>query len=129
MANLEQKRFASMVCLPQTPETPIVIARLLDQAKLAIEADDKREAAALMSIAYEHYGARQQEIAAAIGRSQAWVSRMLRWRREGFRKGALFGPASKDARMRAHIWGLMGRRVPRGAIAVWMRRNRLPPPR
>jgi hypothetical protein len=94
-------------------ETAIVIARLLSQAKLAIEAGERREAAAAMSIAHEEYGASQQKIAAAVGKSQGWVSCMLRWRREGFRDDTPFGPASKDARMWARIGRLTGQRLPR----------------
>jgi hypothetical protein len=95
-------------------ETAIVIARLLSQATRAIEAGGKpREAAAAMSIAHEKYGASQQKIAAAVGKSQGWVSCMLRWRREGFRDDTPFGPASKDARMWARIGRLTGQRLPR----------------
>ena len=54
-----------------------------------------------MAIAQEVYGASQQEIAAAVGKSQAWVSRVLQWRREGFKDDTPFGPASKAARVRA----------------------------
>jgi hypothetical protein len=102
MANLEQMAL----------ETDIVITRLLSQAKLAIEAGKLREAAAAMSIAHEVYGASQQNIAAAVGKSQGWASRMLRWRRKGF-KDTPFGPASKNARMRARIGRLTGQKVPR----------------
>jgi hypothetical protein len=102
MANLEQMAL----------ETGIVIDRLLSQAKLAIKAGKLREAAAAMSIAHEVYGASQQIIATAVGKSQGWVSRMLRWRRKGF-KDTPFGPASKNARMRGGISRLTGQRVPR----------------
>ena len=54
-----------------------------------------------MAIAQEVYGASQQEIAAAVGKSQAWVSRVLQWRREGFKDDTPFGQASKAARVRA----------------------------
>jgi hypothetical protein len=123
MANLVQERHASMV--PQTPETTIVIARLLSRAKLAIEADEPHEAAAAMFIAHEIYGATQQQIAGAVCRSQAWVSCMLRWRREGF-NDTPFGLASRDARMVARIARLLG--MPTVMVRCWMRR-RLAPPR
>jgi hypothetical protein len=93
---------------PPTSETATgtnstTIAELLSRAKLAIEAGEKslREAADAMAIAQEVYGASQQEIAAAVGKSQAWVSRVLQWRREGFKDDTPFGPASKAARVRA----------------------------
>jgi hypothetical protein len=107
---------------PLASETTIVIDRLLSQAKLAIEADKPQEAAAAVFIAHEIYGATQQQSAAAVGRSQAWISCMLRWRREGL-KGTPFGPASKDARMTARLGGLIGRRMPRGLVRRWMRRS------
>jgi hypothetical protein len=88
-----------------------VIARLLSQAKRAIDAGELREGGAAMSIAYEVYGASQQEIATAVGKSQGWASRMLQWRRKGF-NGTSFGQASRHARMRARIrrWTRLPRR-------------------
>jgi hypothetical protein len=99
----------------------MVIDRLLSQAKLAIEANDRPEAADAMFIAHEKYGATQQQIAAAVGRSQPWISCMLRWRREGFKDDTPFGPASKEARMAARFGRLLGR-WPRGMVLRWMRR-------
>jgi hypothetical protein len=113
---------------PMASETATVIARLLSQAKLAIEADRPREAAAAMFIAHEKFGATQQEVAEAVGKSQAWVSCMLRWDREGLHDTP-FGPASRDARMVARIGRRIGRRVPRGVLRRWTRRDGLAPPR
>jgi hypothetical protein len=104
---------------PLALETAIVIARLLSQAKLAIEAGERREAAAAMSIAHEEYGASQQKIAAAVDKSQGWVSWMIRWRRERFKDDTPFGPASKDARERAVISRKIGQRLPRSKL--WAR--------
>jgi hypothetical protein len=106
-------------------ETAIVIDRLLSQAKQAIEAGRPREAAAAMYIAYEIHGARQQQIAAAVDKCQAWVSRMIRWRRKGL-KETPFGPASRDARMARRIGRLMPRKPPRGLVSLWIR-TRLAP--
>jgi hypothetical protein len=97
---------------PMALEKAIVIAQLLSQAKLAIEADRPREAAAAMYVAYEIHGASQQQIAAAVGKSQAWVSRMIQWRREGL-EDTPFGPASKEERMWARFRRLTGHRMPR----------------
>jgi hypothetical protein len=104
---------------PLALETAIVIARLLSQAKLAIEAGERREAAAAMSIAHEEYGASQQKIAAAVGKSQGWVSWMIRWCRERFKDDTPFGPASKYARVRARIGRLIGQRLPRRWPRCW----------
>jgi hypothetical protein len=84
---------------PMALEKAIVIAR-------------PREAAAAMYVAYEIHGASQQQIAAAVGKSQAWVSRMIQWRREGL-EDTPFGPASKEERMWARFRRLTGHRMPR----------------
>jgi hypothetical protein len=94
-------------------ETAIVIDQQLSWAKLRIEAGKRREAADAMFMAHEEYGASQQKIAAAVGKCQAWVSRMIRWRRERFKDDTPFGPASKDARERAVISRKIGQRLPR----------------
>jgi hypothetical protein len=95
--------------------------------ELSIEADRPREAAAAMFMAHDEYGATQQKVAAAVGKSQAWVSRMLRWRREGL-KDTPFGPESKDARIVVRIGPLMLRKLPRGLVRRWIRRTRIGPP-
>jgi hypothetical protein len=110
---------------PVELETAIVIARLLSQARMAIEADNKREAVAAVFMARERYGVSQQEIAAAVGKSQSWVWGMLRWHRKGF-KDTPFGPASKDARMAVRIGRLMARKLPRGLVRRCIR-TRLAP--
>jgi hypothetical protein len=95
-------------------ETAIVIAQQLNWAKLSIQAGgERREAADFMYNAHDQYGATQQKIAAAVGKSQGWVSCMIRWRRERFKDDTPFGPASKEARWRARFMRLTGRRVPR----------------
>jgi hypothetical protein len=94
-------------------ERAIVIDQHLSWAKLRIEAGERREAADDMFMAHDQYGASQQAIAPALGKSQGWVSCMIRWRRERFKDDTPFGPASKDARWRARFMRLTGRRVPR----------------
>jgi hypothetical protein len=60
------------------------ISRLLRQAKAAIKAGEKswREAAKLIATAQDQ-GATQTQIATAVGKSQAWVNRLLKWHRGG----------------------------------------------
>jgi hypothetical protein len=111
---------------PMALEKAIVIARLLSQAKLAIEADRPREAAADMYVAYEIHGASQQQIAAAVGKSQAWVSCMIQWRREGL-KDTPFGPASKEERMWARFRRLTGLRMPRKILLSRWRKPQMNP--
>jgi hypothetical protein len=94
-------------------ETAIVIAQQLTWAKLSIAAGKPREAADFMYDAHVLYGASQQKIAAAVGKSQGWVSCMIRWRRERFKDDTPFGPASKEARWRARFMRVTGQRVPR----------------
>jgi hypothetical protein len=88
-----------------------IAAQELNWAKLSIEAGKRREAADYMYNADDLYYATQQEIAAALGKSQGWVSCMIRWRRERFKDDTPFGPASEIARMRAKIRGWI--KVPR----------------
>jgi hypothetical protein len=105
---------------PLELETAIVIDRLLSQAKLAMEAGRRQEAAAAM-FASGKYGATQQKIGAAVGMSQPWVNNMIRWYREGFKDDTSFGPASKDGRMWAGVRRLTGFRMPK---KILMRRYR-----
>jgi hypothetical protein len=76
-------------------------AELLRNAKAAIEIGDQsfREAAEALAIAQELHGASQAEMARAVGKSEAWVSRLLQWRREGYRKESPFGPTTKAGRL------------------------------
>jgi hypothetical protein len=90
-----------------------IAAQELNWAKLRIEARKPREAADYMYNAHDLYYATQQEIAAAVGKSQGWVSCMIRWCRERFKDETPFGPASKQARERARMSRLIGRRLPR----------------
>jgi hypothetical protein len=103
-----------------------IAAQELNRAKLSIEAGKRREAADFVYHAHDLYYATQQEIAAAVGKSQGWVSRMIRWRREGFKDETPFGPASKDARFAARIGRLMPQKPPRGLVQLWMRRRLAP---
>jgi hypothetical protein len=74
---------------------------LLSRAKDAIEAGDQslHEGADALALAQEDFKATQREIAEAVGKSAAWVNRLLRWRREGC-PGSPFGPGSKAGRER-----------------------------
>ncbi len=74
---------------------------LLDRAKAAIEAGEQslQQAAEALALARDDFNASQREIAAAVGKSVAWVNRLLRWRDEGC-SGTPFGPGSKASRER-----------------------------
>jgi len=50
----------------------------------------------------QEQGASQRQIAAAIGKSPAWVNRVLAWRRDGF-PGEAFGPAHHRERRRLGV--------------------------
>lgn len=64
---------------------------LLSRAKRSIDSCEKplREAAEDISRAYEQ-GATQREIADGVGKSAAWVNRLLKWRSSGY-EGTAFG--------------------------------------
>ena len=74
---------------------------LLTRAKAAIEDGEQslREAAEALALARDDFNASQREIAAAVGKSVAWVNRLLRWWDECC-PGTPFGPSSKAKRER-----------------------------
>jgi hypothetical protein len=80
----------------------LTIPELLAAAKDEIEAgesslhDAAEHVAAAMAL-----GATQTEVAAAVGRSQGWVNRLLKWQRSGFHKGGPFG--ADNAKKRNNI--------------------------
>jgi hypothetical protein len=71
-------------------------ADLFSRAKAAIEAGDQslHDAAEALALAQEDFKASQRDIADAVGKSVAWVNRLLQWRRQGY-VGTPFGPGSK----------------------------------
>jgi hypothetical protein len=89
-------------------------ADLFSRAKIAIEAGDQspHEAADALALAQEDFNATQREIAEAVGKSAAWVNRLLRWRREGC-PGSPFGPGSKAGRERRTCVQSTEQRAPR----------------
>ena len=50
-------------------------------------------------LAQKDFDATQREVAAAVGKSVAWVNRLLQWQKEGC-PGTPFGPGSKASRAR-----------------------------
>ncbi len=74
------------------------VAELLTRAKTAIAAGENslREAAEAIAAA-QAQGASQRQMAAAVGKSAAWVNRLLAWRHTGF-IGDAFGPESRKPR-------------------------------
>jgi hypothetical protein len=76
-------------------------AELLSRAKVAIEDGERslRDAAEALALAHKDFDATQREIAAAVGKSAAWVNRLLQWQKEGC-PGTPFGPGSKTSRAR-----------------------------
>jgi hypothetical protein len=75
---------------------------LFGRAKAAIEASGQflHDAAEALAIAQELHGASQTEMARAIGKSEAWVSYLLRWRRSGYKDDSPFGPRTKVGRLK-----------------------------
>jgi hypothetical protein len=76
-------------------------ADLFSRAKDAIEAGDQslHDAAEALALAQEDFKASQREIADAVGKSVAWVNRILQWRKQSF-VGTPFGPGSRARRER-----------------------------
>jgi hypothetical protein len=74
---------------------------LLNRAKAAIEAglQSFHDAAEALATAQELHRASQAEMARAIGKSESWVSLLLRWRRSGYKDESPFGPRNKAGRL------------------------------
>jgi hypothetical protein len=80
----------------------MTVSDLLSRAKRAIASGEASLHAAAEDIAgAQEQGATQRHIAEAIGKSAAWVNRLLQWRRDGCHSDTPFGPESKAARQRA----------------------------
>jgi flagellar biosynthesis GTPase FlhF len=78
------------------------IPELLTRAKRAIETGDaSMRAAAEDIVAAQGLGATQRQIAEAVGKSAAWVNRLLRWRQSGYQDDTAFGPQARASRQRA----------------------------
>jgi hypothetical protein len=78
------------------------ITELLSRARLAIKSGENSLRAAAEDIAVaQDRGASQRRIAKEVGRSAAWVNRLLRWRKRGYQDDTPFGPQSKASRQRA----------------------------
>jgi hypothetical protein len=86
---------------PSIPGNTTTKADLFSRAKDAIEAGDQslHDAAEALALAREDFKASQREIADAVGKSVAWVNRLLQWRKQGF-VGTPFGPGSRARRER-----------------------------
>lgn len=104
------------------------ILALLKLARQAVESGDTswhvatehhRTAAKHYRKAVEHMakaqkkGASQRLIADSIGKSPAWVNRLLRWRTSGYRDETPFGPESKAKRERARVQAAERTNVPK----------------
>ena len=100
------------------PNTANTIAKpeRLRRAKAAVEAGEQsfHDAAEALGVAQELHGATQAEMARAIGRSEAWVSLLLRWRRLGYTDNSPFGPTTKADRLKhAKDLAASGKSTPR----------------
>ena len=84
-----------------------VIAQRWARAKRAISAGEKSWRIAADEIAANIAdGATQMQAAAAVGKSQPWVNRLLRWRKNGFTKG---GPFAEGNAKRKLLLGVINR--------------------
>jgi hypothetical protein len=77
---------------------------LLELAKREIAGGEKQLRLAAEHIAAaEAKGASQRDIAAAVGKSPAWVNRLLQWSRSGCQDDSPFGAQSRESRSRARV--------------------------
>jgi hypothetical protein len=80
----------------------MTVSKLLSRAKHAIESGETSLHAAAEDIAAaQAQGATQRQIAETLGKSVAWVNRLLKWRESGYQDDTAFGPQAKASRTRA----------------------------
>lgn len=106
---LEAFHPTSVACLNQAGQADIAPtgantatkAELLSRAKAAIEIGERslHEAAEALGVAQELHSATQREMAEAIGKSAAWINKLLKWRRSGYKDHSPFGPTTKRERV------------------------------
>lgn len=66
-------------------------------AREAIATSDRKLRLAAEYLAFaEEQGKTQREMAAGVGKSVAWVNRLLQWRRNGYQEDTPFGPQSQE---------------------------------
>jgi hypothetical protein len=95
-------RRPSQRSLPSKAGEARTIVELLETAKVKTDAgENSLRAAAEDLAAAELLGATQRQMASALGKSPAWISRILAWRRGGYATETPFGPQSKASRQRA----------------------------
>jgi hypothetical protein len=75
---------------------------LLRSAKSAADAglQSIRDAADALGTAQELHNTSQADMARAVGKSEAWVSMLLRWRLSGYKEESPFGPTTKAGRLK-----------------------------
>jgi hypothetical protein len=82
----------------------MAVPELLKRAHQAIKNGESSLRRAAEDIAAAHQlGATQRQIADAVGKSSAWVNRLLKWRRNGYADETPFGPEAKAKRARACV--------------------------
>jgi hypothetical protein len=100
------------------PPNTTTETELLSRAREAIEAGESslRIAAEALALAREDFKTTQREMAAAVGKSVAWVNQLLHWQREGC-PGTPFGPGSRSSRERRKRVQATEQQAPRNAHA------------
>jgi hypothetical protein len=72
---------------------------VLSRAKAAIEAgENPRIIAEMLACANEHFHTSQRKIGGAVGWDHSKVSRVLKWRRTGYKQSSPFGPTTRAGR-------------------------------
>ena len=108
---LDSSPATTPAALPPRVAFGTTLAGVLSRAKAAIEAGESpRITAERLAYAYEDFHASQRKIGRAIGWSAGKVSRVLKWRRSGYREASPFGPTTRAGRAsrRKHRNGSVG---------------------
>jgi hypothetical protein len=98
----EESTRNTKITAPSSATNTATKAALLNRAKAAIDAGEQslHDCAEALAVAQELHGASQAEMARAIGKSEAWVSLLLQWRRSDYKGESPFGPRTKAGRLK-----------------------------
>jgi hypothetical protein len=79
----------------------MTVTELLSRARSAIQSSENSLRSAAEDIASaQEQGATQRQVAQEVGKSPAWVNRLLKWRQSGYQDDTAFGPQAKASRQR-----------------------------
>ena len=101
-SNVDVKKVIEVAPLSLAPAQEIKALLQLAKHAFASSEVDLRRGAENVALAVNK-GATQRKAAEGVGKSAAWVNRLLKWRKAGYPSDTPFGPQSKAKRRRASV--------------------------